>query len=155
WLPRTRIYVDLAAFGLDPTVDAIVARLQDAGGEPREETAVQAAIRRAQEDEQSQRRDAWLRTREAASAAIEAFRQVTESWKTKIAAMNGAGGFACGPGPGTGGFVVRSPRASLAAGWHSPFWNDTKQGRLSVTEYDGWLPGHGLFDMELNKVSRG
>lgn len=125
---------------------------REVGGRP--ETAVEAAIRRAQEDERRRQRDAWFQTPEAVRAATEEFHAVVESWKAKVAAMKGARGFECGPGPGSAEFVVRSSRASLVAGWHSPFINDVKNGRLAITEFDGWMPGPGLFDMELVKVER-
>jgi hypothetical protein len=153
---RAATFVD-AALCAEGAITAVntIAILSGRRDEGRRETAVAAAIRRAQEDERRQRRDAWLQTPEAASAAIEAFHQVTESWKSKIATMNGAGGFACGPGRGTGEFVIRSSRASLAAAWRSPYQNDTKQGRLSITDFDGWLPSPGLHDTELDNVARG
>jgi len=37
----------------------------------------------------------------------------------------------------------------------SPFVNNAKDASLSITEFDGWLPGPGLFDTELLKVERG
>jgi hypothetical protein len=110
---RAATFVDaaLCAEGAITAVNTIAilsGRRDDGRGRP--ETAVEAAIRRAQEDERRQRREAWLQTPEATSAAIEAFHQITESWKSKIAAMNGAAGFAYGPGSGTGEFVIRSSR---------------------------------------------
>ena len=146
WLPRTRLYFNLAEFGLDGAVAAIVARFQEAGGEPRDESPSELAARLA---EAKRRRDtdvAWLHSFEGARGAYEEFRRIGEYWRTEAATIPG---FDVRVHDRT--TYVRSDGGSIAASWSPGFANTTEHGVLAVQEWDGRIAARDLgeyFDFE-------
>ena len=80
WLPSTRLWAGYKRFGLQATADIIESRVQEAGGAPRIETAVETALRVKAELEADEARQAFLHSPQGVEAARAEF--VDRLWPT-------------------------------------------------------------------------
>jgi hypothetical protein len=69
WLPKNRIWIGLERWGEHAAAGVIEARVQEAGGEPRQETAADSARRLARELAAAQRREQFRESAEGVQAA--------------------------------------------------------------------------------------
>jgi hypothetical protein len=151
WLPKTRIYFDVVAFGLDAAVGAIIARFQEAGGEPREETAREQAQRLRAAAERREDGERWLKTEDAAREATQQFNAIVEHIEAELAAVSRPRlhqQIVCRRF-GNDKLVVQSPAVSVMLIWNRQFANSTEYARLIIKEFDGIVPVGGLADPEL------
>jgi hypothetical protein len=138
WLPRTRLYFDLSQFGLDGAVAAIVARFQEAGGEPRDESSVEKAARLHRAAEHRKRQKEWLRSPAAAEAAERQFSSILEYLSSQIEAIS-KGGTPIDlhrAQEERNVYAIRAPAASLVFWWE----RDLGSGpiaTLKMREFDG------------------
>jgi hypothetical protein len=151
WLPTMRLYFDLAAFGLDGAVGAIIARFQEAGGEAREETARQQAERLRAASKRREEGERWLKTGDAVREATRQFNAISDHIEVEVRAVAAPGLAAeieCRR-IGNDKIVVESPAASVILVWNRQFANSTEYARLIVKEFDGSVPAGRLADPEL------
>ncbi len=69
WLPKTQIWIGLERWGIDGAAGVIEARVQETGGTPREETAVQRAKRKERDIERMKARKVFLNSDDGVRAA--------------------------------------------------------------------------------------
>lgn len=92
WLPRTQIWIGLKRWGLPGAAAAIEARVQEMGGEPREETAEDRAARLDRSNRFFQARHEFLHSKEGVKAANEEFETLRREIERLIASINDTGG---------------------------------------------------------------
>lgn len=81
WLPRSRVWVGLDKYGLDHAVTVIESRVQEAGGEPHEETAIARAERMQTERLLESERQAFVDSQDGADAAMSGCREIFDRIK--------------------------------------------------------------------------
>jgi len=151
WLPTTRLYFDVAASGLDSAVGAIIARFQEAGGEPREETARQQAERLGAASKRREERERWLKTQDAVREATQQFNAMIDHIEAEVAEVAAPGldrEIECRR-IGNDKLVVESAAASVMLIWNRQFANSTEYARLIIKEFDGSVPAGRFADPEL------
>lgn len=86
WLPKTRLWVGFDRLGADGAAGVIEARVQEAGGTPREETAVERAKRKKRDIERMKARNKFLKSESGVKAAQKEvnklFLEVQKIWDT-------------------------------------------------------------------------
>lgn len=81
WLPKTRVWIGLDRLGVDVAAAVIESRVQEAGGEPHEETAIGRAERMRAEMVAESERQAFFNSQEGANAALAGCREIFERVK--------------------------------------------------------------------------
>jgi hypothetical protein len=69
WLPRTKLWLGFERFGLSAAAGAIDARIQELGGDPRDESPRERAVRLAAQAERAEQRASILRSEEGVRLA--------------------------------------------------------------------------------------
>ena len=86
WLPKTQIWIGLERWGITGATSVIEARVQKAGGTPREETAVERAKRKKRDIERMEARNKFLKSESGVETAQEEvnklFLEVQKIWDT-------------------------------------------------------------------------
>ena len=91
WLPKTRIWVGLDRWGLAGAAAAIESRVQEAGGEPHEETPLEQAQRIARQKNLEEKRQAFLGSESGVNQANKEVDILYVDMEKAAADINGAG----------------------------------------------------------------
>lgn len=78
WLPKTRLYVGLERWGIEGAASVIEARAAERGSTPREETAVDRAVRFARAEELRRQRETFERSEKGVQSALKAYSDFAE-----------------------------------------------------------------------------
>lgn len=89
WLPKSRVWVGLDRFGVDHAATVIESRVQEAGGEPYDETAIARAERMQVEHLAENDRQLFLDSQDGAKAALEGCQRIFEYIESLSAASHG------------------------------------------------------------------
>ena len=79
WLPRTQLWLGLKRWGVAGTASAIEARVAELGGEPKEESAIERAVRFKRLREFTAERQAFLNSDAGVNAANSEFDKLTSA----------------------------------------------------------------------------
>jgi hypothetical protein len=89
WLPKNRMWIGLERWGEATAAAIIEARVQEAGGEPRQESAAESAGRLARELASARRRETFLESEAGVQAAEREARRLIEMIETVAQAETG------------------------------------------------------------------
>jgi hypothetical protein len=133
WLPRNRLWGDLARFGVPGMAAAIDSRLQEAGGVPHQETLLEKADRLAREAEDDRERAAFIEREGLAAperevrACLDAIQGHAETCGLKL--LRDEQGHRWG--------ILRTGAFSMSLIWQPPeFVNTIQDGLLELTLRD-------------------
>jgi len=91
WLPRTQIWLGLKRWGIPATASVIEARIEECGGEPREESVQARAARLERSLAFNDRRERFLGSEEGVRAAEQDFGLFEGEFKTLIEEIKNSG----------------------------------------------------------------
>jgi len=139
WLPKTKIWFEIERYGARAAAAAIDARVQEAGGEPREESPQETAARLASAAKMRAEREQFLGSVEGVRASegeLAAMFEYLEQEAISIKSVpdspqitfQKAGKTRC---------IVSTPTASFTMGWTQQYSNTLKYSVLLIQEFDG------------------
>jgi hypothetical protein len=137
WLPRTKLWLGFERFGLDALIGAIDARVQEAGGAPREETArVRAERLRLEREREAERRQVLNSQRgvDLARTELDELQQYLEAEAPAISASGTPIQFVRAR---PDRFYIGSDRASVTFGWAQQWSNSVEYASLLLRTLDG------------------
>jgi hypothetical protein len=139
WLPKTKIWVGWERFGLPAAAAVIDARIQEAGGTSKRESARERAERLARIAERRQERESWLHSSAAVQEAADELEKLFSSLENECSAIEStkATPIRCTRGRYDRVCCVRTPLASFTVGWSQQYSNSLKYSSLLLNEYDG------------------
>lgn len=149
WLPRTRLWMDIKRWGASGTASVIEARIQECGGEPREESVQDRAERLARSLKFKAFRDRFLNSGEGISAANEAFEKLWEELqRLTVEIKTSENPIALTPKRAGTRIVILGFNIGLSIVWHRSYSNTLSNSELIVEFWDGhpYFPGSRLFD---------
>ncbi|RWI99960.1 hypothetical protein [Mesorhizobium sp.] len=142
WLPKPRLYHGLERFGLDGAAAVIEARIQEAGGEPSDES-VEDRANRFQRATALRSQKQQFRKSEASVAAHGAFGDLISIIGTEL----GASGLQASIDALRGErdfYLLRMPGVVATINWRSRYANDLDESELVVAVYNGMPKLSGL-----------
>jgi hypothetical protein len=151
WLPKSRIWLDLARWGVQGAAAVLEARAREAGSTPHTETAVEVAHRKQREIERAERRKGVLESSEgvrlATTALIQLFKRldaIADEIASKLTSLE----IAKGGMDRTRVYTITNSAcpeltdsSRLTVGWSQQFGNSLQYSQLSVHLWRG-KPGH-------------
>lgn len=93
WLPKTQLWVGFKRWGLEGAASVIESRVQAAGGEPREETASQRAVRLKRQIQAEESRKSFLNSIEGVNAALQELETLYSTIETSCEEIKGDSGY--------------------------------------------------------------
>lgn len=139
WLPKTQIWIGLERWGITCAASVIEARVQEAGGTPREETAVERAKRKKRDIERMKARNKFLKSESGVGAAQEEvnklFLEVQKVWDTVAQETDWA--FEKHQPKTKESLILFSSGITLAFGWGLRWSNTLKDSQLCVRTWLG------------------
>ena len=148
WMPKTRIWLGFERFGLDGAAAVVDARVQDAGGRPKPETARERAARLGRQAAAEEERSRFLRSKagvDAARAEVEHLFAYLETESAAIAAADPALDLQLRRKPGDRHVcAVSSRRASFTLGWWNEYGNTLDSSSLLLREFDMFYSFGGI-----------
>lgn len=150
WLPKTQIWVGLDRWGSNGAASVIEARVQELGGQPREESNVEKAARVERAIEFAERRRHFLRSYNGVNASIALFSELLERTRAEVEKINESSPiFELSLKERGREFIIvgrRSP--GLLVSWDVHYANSLDDAMLEVTVWRGHPPWPGLFNYE-------
>ncbi|MBT3188222.1 MAG: hypothetical protein HN736_13290 [Anaerolineae bacterium] len=152
WLPKTQLWVGFKRWGLEGAASVIEARVQEAGGEPREESATDKAARMQRQIDAEVARKAFLNSIEGVKAALEEVNNLFAFFESISAEIRGKSGF-----------EINCKRVNdrkmdicaigycLAIDWNYSSWNTLDRSYLSISTWNGLPPRSGRNFLEKPK----
>jgi hypothetical protein len=138
WLPRVKLWLGWDRFGPDVAVGVIDARIQETGGEVREETVEQRAKRLQAEADRRYEHQVLLKSQRGVDLAREALQGLFKRLKTKSEALAQDGVPIAVELQADGQVaIVRTPRGSVTFGWSQQYSNSLEFSSLLVRRLDG------------------
>lgn len=158
WLPRTRLWIGLHRWGTSGAASVIEARVQEYGGEPREETVQDQAKRLARTMEFKERRNRFLTSDEGVSASKRAFEDIAAELQALVEGVSASGKSVTLTLKRSGRhIVVLGFKLGLSIIWRPKYANTLDDAELNVAIWDGHPPFPGImrFDepRQLNSTS--
>jgi hypothetical protein len=141
WLPRTRLWHHLKRLGEEHAVTVIEARVQEAGGNPREPTVAEIATRLIAERKQAHERASFLNSPDGVAAARREFDTLFEEVKRACAESSGL--LVLCPQREKVWFCMQTPGVSRKITFYFDLaLNNSLQGfKLNLIDYDGTIVG--------------
>jgi hypothetical protein len=152
WLPRNRLWVGIDRFGIDVAAGVLDARVQEAGGTPRIETAASVAERAQRQIRLDAERDQFLDSDAGFSAMQEAFWETCRELEIASAASHGLIGKPERGNQGRAIFGVSSQGFRLVFALSIKWGNAATGSTLHVTHWRG--PAWGLNDPSMGEPRR-
>lgn len=90
YLPKTRLWIGLARFGVNGAASVIDARIQELGGEPRVLSLEERAARAQKASEFKAFRHGYFRSHEGVQAADASFSRILEAVEQRVAGLQAA-----------------------------------------------------------------
>lgn len=155
YVPKNRLWIGLARFGVNGAASVIDARIQELGGEPRTLTLEQRAARAHSAAEFKTFRDGYFRSYEGVQAADASFQRVTENVEARVASLQAAA-------PGLGLQAKRFGRVLVVLGagpalrleWSRQYANSLEGAHIGATIWRGHppVPGAVSFDNDRHPI---
>lgn len=138
WLPRTQIWVGLNRWGIEGAASVIEARVQEAGGEPKEETAEDRVARISKDIDAEKEKKAFLSSLAGAKTAKEEISNLFSELKKGVASSNDklhieSGGKEC---------AICGEKFSVFIYWSQPYDNSLDSSALYLCLYEGSVSIH-------------
>lgn len=152
WLPRTQIWIGLQRWGAVGAASVIEARVQELGGEPREETVSEKATRVARSLKFSEGRAKFLNSADAVNASNENFEILKKELQREVESL--------GEVAPTFGLSIKVHQREIAILGRGPaltiFWNyhysnSLSDAKLEVAAWIGHPPWPGIFHYQKPK----
>lgn len=146
YVPKTRLWLGLARFGVNGVASVIDARVQELGGEPRVLSLEERAARAQQAAEFKAFREGYFRSHEGIQAAGTSFTRIVELIEERVANLQVAA-----PGLGFQAkrfqqiLVVLGTGPALRLAWRARYANSFEGAYLDVTVWEGHPPVPGGF----------
>lgn len=138
WLPKNRIWIDLERFGIEGAANAIKARVQESGGEPKEESITDKAHRLHREIKTEQERRKFLESTEGVRAAKEEVAILFEKLKQLSSQISSsAPSFKLTIDMNDRCCVIWAPGCSLSVSWQHQYINTLNYSALWIQLFDG------------------
>jgi hypothetical protein len=143
WLPKTKLWLGFDRYGMPGAASVVEARVQETGGQVREENAIERAERLARIEKNRAERDAFLDSPagvhgakaqvaeifELLQAQVDTLAKLDTPFKVRLIKTDRDACF------------VTSNRVSLSFGWSCQFSNTLRYSGLYVAEYpDPYIP---------------
>lgn len=149
YVPKSRLWIGLARFGVNGAASVIDARVQELGGEPRILTLEQRAARAHSVAEFKTFREGYFRSYEGMQAAAASFQRIVDNVEARIASLQAAA-------PALGLRAKRFGRilAVLGTGpalrleWSPQYANSFDGAHIDATIWRGHPPVPGTFSLD-------
>ena len=155
WLPKTQLWVGYKRWGLEGTASVIEARVQEAGGQPKDESTSDRAIRVKRQIDAEASRKAFLNSGEGVNAALEEVINLFDVFETMCAEIKESSGFEINcKRINDRELDICSTGCCLAIDWQYQYSNVLDGAYLRISTWNGIPPraGRSFFD-EPNKVT--
>lgn len=166
WLPKNRIWIDLERLGIEGAASVIKARVQESGGEPKEESITDKAHRLHREIKTEQERRKFLDSTEGVKAAKEEVAILFEKLKQLSSQISSsAPSFKLTIDMNDRCCVIWAPGCSLRISWQHQYINTLNYSALWIQLFDGpisfrsrraWKEGEEIdreeFQFDLNQL---
>lgn len=146
YLPKTRLWIGLARFGVNGAASVIDARIQELGGEPRVLSLEERAARAQKASEFKAFRQGYFRSHEGVQAADASFSRILEAVEQRVAGLQAAA-----PALGLQAkrfgriLVVLGTGPALRLEWRHQYTNSFEGAYLDATVWEGHPPVPGAF----------
>ena len=145
WLPRTQLWVGLKRWGVPGAASVIEARVEELGGEPREESVAERAARLERELQFEATRRRFLKSGEGVDAANQEFARLHSTLEKLIASIGEAvSSISLTLKSAPRRIVVLGLRHGLLVHWEYHWANDLDDSKLEVTLWDSHPPFPGI-----------
>lgn len=146
YVPKTRLWIGLARFGVNGAASVIDARVQESGGEPHVITLEERAARAQRAAEFKVFRERYFRSHEGMQAADESFGLILETMHKRALALQDAAPY-LNLQPKRYGriLIVLGTGPALAIEWHRQYANSFEGAHIEATIWDGHPPVAGLY----------
>lgn len=167
WLPKTTIWIGFQRWGLEAAAGVIEARVQQAGGDPHDESVMEKAKRLKQEKESADTRKGFLESTNGVNAAVIEANRLFELVQSTVEQIKSEVEFPMKATPSKDGrgIDVTAPGVSLSVDWRWNFENSLDGSELSIVFWKGrsrrllnWLDNqpkaisHLKFDFDRNQT---
>jgi len=146
YVPKTRLWIGLARFGINGAASVIDARVQELGGEPRVLTLEERAARAQQAADFKKFREGYFRSQEGIQAANASFGRIVEVIEQRVEALHAAApGLALQAKRFGRVLVVLGTGPALRLEWCPQYANSFDGAYLDATIWEGHPPVPGAF----------
>jgi hypothetical protein len=150
WLPKTQIWFGFDRWGIEGAASVIEARVQEAGGKPREETAEDRVARISKEIEAEKERKAFLDSYDGVKAANEEVSNIFSELEKVVAGVPDklsivSGGREC---------AIYGERFSIYLNWSQSYSNTLESSALYLSLFDGPVSIRGKSSFPFKKPTR-
>ncbi len=144
YVPKTRLWIGLARFGLNGAASVVDARIQELGGEPRVLTLEERAARAQHAADFKAFRDGYFRSHEGIQAADASFGRVVEAIEQRVEGLQAAAPRLALQAKRFGRMlVVLGTGPALRLEWRRQYANSFEDAYLEATIWEGHPPVPG------------
>jgi hypothetical protein len=154
WLPPTQTWIGLKRYGVEAAAAVIEARVQELGGQPKEESVLDRAERLDRQAKFDKRREQFRRSEPAVERAKQEVLKLGEALETTIKAINAKTSLRLAIIRDRRLITVTGLQRGLSIYWECHYANSLDGSALEVSLWDGHppMPG-GFFPLgEPNKI---
>jgi hypothetical protein len=149
WLPRTQLWIGLKRWGTAAAASVIEARVQELGGEPRDESVADKAARVQRSIQFAERRKQFLHSYEGVSASNAEFGVITSEVQSQLDALkNTAPSFQLSLKSQQRRLAILGRGPAVHVYWNYHFANSLDDAHLEVTLWRGHPPWPGVMHWE-------
>lgn len=149
WLPRTQIWIGLKRWGAAAAASVIEARVQELGGEPREESVADKAARVQRSIQFSERRKQFLRSQDGVNASKAEFSVIVNEVQRQIEELKAtAPTFQFSLKTQNREFAILGRGPAVRVYWNYHYANSLDDAHLEVTLWRGHPPWPGVTHWE-------
>lgn len=145
WLPRTQIWIGLKKWGTAAAASVIEARVQELGGEPREESVADKAARVQRSIQFAERRKQFLRSYDGVNASNAEFAVIAAKAQSQIEELQvTAPTFQLSLKAQNRRFAILGRGPAVHVYWNYHYANSLDNAHLEVTLWRGHPPWPGV-----------
>lgn len=137
WLPKTQLWIGLERWGIEGAASVIEARIQQAGGEPREESAQDRAARLKRHIDSETARNQFLDSADGVASALKAVTTIFETIECRTQEITESTGLSLRTKRVESGIELYANEGGLAVEWHYLYQNTLNDSYLSVSLWNG------------------
>jgi hypothetical protein len=141
WLPRTQLWLGIKRWGAEGAASVIEARVEELGGEAKEESALDRATRFERSRKFIEQRQQFLNSDAGVNAANTEFENLTSSVERLIAEIKESASVPLQMKKAGNQFLVLGLRIGLSVEWLNRFRNTLDQSKLCISLWNA----HPLF----------
>ncbi len=144
WLPKTQLWVGFKRWGIEGAASVIEARVQEAGGEPKEESASDKAVRVKRQIDAEISRKAFLKSREGVNAALQEANNLFNTFESMCAEIKEVSCFEINCNRiNDRELEINATGYCLAINWHYNYSNTLDESYLGISTWNGFPPRPG------------